>query len=241
MHRIHRGEHPVAVMTIKRDPLTKAYLYTNAIRTFPVKAGEVWGCADAIFVCGDLEGESRLGEVLQEYPCDMMYVDPPWGAGVASTYRTKAGVQRRQVNANNLYERIVEPARSRRQLAYVETGIRQRKWLVSLLKDLGARVTVWDTTYYGNKPSVLAAADWRPEPTALPDFTGLDDEHTPVVAIKAHQPSRVLDPCGGRGLTARAAWEVGASSLLHELSPYRMAEALKSMRALTGEEPYRLS
>ena len=228
-------------MNIRRDPQTKAYLYTNAIKEFPVKAGEVWGCANAIFVCGDLEEDSRLEDVLTDYPCDMMYVDPPWGAGVASTYRTKAGVQRRQVNANNLYQRIVEPARVRQQLAYVETGIRQRKWLLGLLNDLGAQVTVWDTTYYGNKPSVLAAADWRPEPTGLPNFTGLDDEDTPLVAIKAHKPGRVLDPCGGRGLTARAAWQAGTASLLHELSPYRMAEALKAMLALTGEQPYRLS
>lgn len=220
-----------------------SWRYSGAIDRFPVAVGDVWR-ADVdglphIFACGDLEGITPLHALLGKYGPQLMYVDPPFNAGVARTYRTKAGVESRRVDIVDLWTAVLSPASQYRLLAYVETGQAQREALHLLAGEMGGAVTGdWDITYYRTKPAALVAVDFRPVPsTDHPDFTGMDDEHTPLAALEWHGQGRVVDPCAGRGLTARAAAQAGWASISHELSPYRLAEALESFKQMTGVTP----
>jgi hypothetical protein len=51
----------------------------------------------------------------------------------------------------------------------------------------------------------------------------------------------VVDPCAGRGLTARAAYLAGWESDNNELNPLRVSAALARMERLTGERPVRIT
>jgi len=222
-----------------------SWRYTGAIDKFPVVEGDVWAvdtrAGQHFFVCGDLEGGTPLFDVLKGNRPHLMYVDPPYNSGVARSYRTKAGVDVRAVDIVELWSAALGPAAQYRILAYVETGVAQREALRRLGVEMGAVVSGdWDITYYRKKPAALLAIDFRLDPDeGHPDFAGMDDEHTPLAALKYHQTGRVLDPCAGRGLTARAAFEAGWESVSHELSPFRLAEALKQFSLISGATPYR--
>lgn len=219
--------------------------YTNKHLEIPVAPGETWKVGNHLFVCGDIEGRSTLNTVLEQTPPTLIYADPPWGAGLARSYRTKAGVDNgsgRPVDYNALIHSLISPARQAQTVAYVENGVRQEKALLNTLRSMGAEITGrWDITYYGTKPAILVAADFRESPAAdHPDFNGLDDGDTPRVAL-CHRPiGTVLDPCAGRGLTARSAETAGWKSVNHELSPYRLAEAIASIASMTGLTPERV-
>ena len=100
-----------------------------------------------------------------------------------------------------------------------------------LIVSMGGTVGMtWPITYYRTKPCVVIAADFRANPVFdYPNLTGLDDDFTPGKVMEKYRPNLILDTCAGRGLTARTAESLGIGSLTHELSPYRMAEAIKSL------------
>lgn len=221
--------------------------YGDAHDTYPVASGEVWQVGDHWFVCGDLEEDRHLEAVFSHAPQPtLMYVDPPWNSGNARSFRTKAGVdgqQGRTVDMRNLLRHVLAPAKTLRLLAFVETGRRDEGGLRNVINDMGGVPGErWDITYYRSKPAVLMAADFRPNPTPdYPDFSGVDDEHTPTVALNAYPTGCVIDTCGGRGLTARTAHHNGWASISHELSPYRMAEAIQSVASLNhNHQPTRI-
>lgn len=225
--------------------LDGSWRYTGAVERFPVVAGDVWqadtGLGRHLFVCGDLEEQTPLYSVLTEAVPQLMYVDPPYNSGVASSYRTKAGVSRRRVPIPHLWASTFASAAQYRILAYVETGVAQRPELRKLAVEMGAVISGdWDITYYRKNPAVLIAVDFRSAWSEdHPDFTGLDDMDTPLVALKHHAAGVVVDPCAGRGLTSRAAFEAGWESVSHELSPFRLAEALEQFTQISGVIPYR--
>ena len=212
--------------------------YSGKHKSFPVEAGDIWQVGEHLFICGDIEGSTRIDEVIMADPPTLVYADPPWGAGLARSYRTKAGVDNgagRSVDFHNLIQSLLIPAKAYKTIAYVENGVREERVLKEILLGMGAKITgQWAITYYKTKPAVLYAADFRDNPiNDHPDFTGLDDEHTPAVALRNREKGVVLDPCAGRGLTARTAQMLGWKSINHELSPFRMAEALDSMKRMT--------
>lgn len=223
-----------------------AWRYSGAHDKWPVEPGDVWvfdtGLARHWFACGDLEGVTPLSALLDKLTPTLVYVDPPYNAGLARGYRTKAGVDNgpgRKVDIHSLWEAVLRPAKHFGLVAYVETGQGQQAALEAAINAMGGQVgAAWEITYYRDKPASLVAADFRARPSFdYPEFTGLDDEDTPTVALSRHPRGLVLDPCAGRGLTARAAFMQDWESLSHELSPYRTAEAINHFHRLTGIEP----
>jgi len=220
-----------------------SWRYSGKHKDIPVQPGDIWRVGEHIFVCGDIEGDqasSPLSTLLKSHPPTLIYADPPWGSGLARSYRTKAGSDNgsgRAVDFPNLIRSLLLPAKTYKTVAYVENGVREERVLKETLIEMGATITGhWNTTYYKTKPAILYAADFRPVPqTDHPDFTGVDDEYTPLMALRHHPVGTVLDPCAGRGLTARTAQTLGWKSINHELSPYRMAEALDSIFRMTDQ------
>lgn len=221
------------------------WTYSGAHKDYPVKAGETWTCGNHTLVCGDLEGETPLWQKLKTMTPDLVYVDPPWNSGNARSFRTKAGVDGesgRTVDLSNLLKVVLTPSATSKILTFIETGKKEQNIVKGIIAEMGGTVgATWNITYYRKNPCILIAADFRPTPfDDYPEFEGLDDEDTPDVAIEHYKPSLVLDPCGGRGGTATAAEIVGVASLTNELSPYRMAEALKKLHVATGIAPTRV-
>ncbi len=223
--------------------------YNKAHEKYPVVNGEVWMVGKHGFVCGDLEEQNRLEQTVVQMwggKRGLMYVDPPWTKSLAAGFRTKAGVEKRSVDLNNLFWQILEPAQQMQTLAVMEGGNGERDRAIDMAESMGAHVgNVWDITYYKKKPCFILVADFRDQRTDdYPDLTGMDDEDTPR-AVLQHYSSQyqeqqlVVDPCGGRGLTTRTAEECGWVATTLELSPYRMAEAIdsvvKKIKKDTGE------
>lgn len=225
--------------------------YSGKHTDYPVEPGDVWIVGRHRFVCGDMEADPqpwRDADVFtREIAC--VYADTPYTAGLARSYRTKAGVDGgpgRTVDYDHLIARFVAAAQDARTVAYVETGVKSGDKVADVGARLGAEITGrWNITFYKTKPAVLLAVDFRDDPADdHPDFEGVDDDHTPLLAIehwKRRQPyGFILDPCSGRGLTARSAQQAGYQSVNIELSPFRMAEALHSVAQLAGITPERI-
>jgi hypothetical protein len=216
--------------------------YTGAHDLYPVQQGQIWKVGDHVLACGDLQGDTPLAQAItiaeeMHGPIGLMYVDPPWNNGNARSFRTKAGADGPEgghaVDILELITAVITPAAERNILAFMEGGNRELAKMHKHLQSMGAITTDWPITYYRTKPCFVMACDFRLTPAQdYPDLAGLDDDDTPssVLANYGHATNRlVIDPCAGRGLTARSAQNNGWASITHELSPYRMAEAMKSL------------
>lgn len=222
--------------------MPKVWDYSGAIYDYPVEPGDVWQQGDHIFICGDLEGESPLDEILDANPLTLLYVDPPWGNSMATSYRTKAradGDKGRPARLEHLLPEVIRPAARFGLDAYIETGIKEQDTVETAIRSLGGTVTgVHNITYYYKHPGLLVGATFNQDEEHVGiSFDGLDDDDTPTHAMTHYGTGCVLDTCAGRGLTARSAQVRGWRSINHELSPYRMAEAMKSVQQLSGLEP----
>jgi len=224
-----------------------SYKYTNKHELYPVEVHDIWKVGNHYFLCSDAEDTATnnqlLKELLKEQPPTLMYADPPWGESNAATFRTKAGVDRGIKNYDLLIESFLTPAIENNLLCYMENGRKWEQRAVNIVGKIGGQVTgSWEITYYRNKPCVLIAADFRETPESdHPEFSGLDDEDTPTLALQSRPVGTVYDPCSGRGLTARSAEKQGWHSVNRELSVWRMAEAMHSVSQLNGLEPERIS
>ncbi len=220
--------------------------YSGKHELYPVETHDIWKVGSHHFVCCDAENnltnDRLLGELLNNHPPTLMYADPPWGESNAATFRTKAGVGTGLKDYEFLLQNFLFPAMKRGLVCYMENGLRWQQRAIDVIKGLGGTVSgSWDITYYGKKPCILLAADFRDNPiNDHPNFTGLDDEDTPNLALKSQPIGTVYDPCSGRGLTARTAEKRKWASINRELSPYRIAEAMHSVSILNGCVPEKI-
>lgn len=208
--------------------------YSNSIKEYPVRAGDVWSVGDRhIFVCGDLQGESRIDKVVDELKPQLMYTDPPWTNSLATGFRTKAGVdgeKGKKVNVDDLIKRILGFAKTLKVPCFIEGGCSEKDMNRRTISETGGLLhREWQIKYGKNLPCMIYFADYREHPTEdfNQEITGEDDIYTPFHVIHWYKPNYVFDPCGGRGTTAVMAGAAGCGSILHELSPYRMADAIK--------------
>ena len=73
------------------------------------------------------------------------------------------------------------------------------------------------------------------------ELNGMDDEHTPGIAIEhsSEEGDWVFDPCTGLGCTARHAQRLGRRFLGLELHPRRLANTLAQL-IIDGDEPHKI-
>lgn len=225
--------------------------YSGKHTDYPVQVGDVWKVGTHTFICADVEEDREPWRLANIDPSTIacVYADTPYTGGLARSYRTKAGVdggQGRAVNYEHLIQRFIAAAQDARTVAYVETGTKSADKVAAAAEQIGATISGrWNITFYGTKSAALLAVDFRDDAIEdHPEFEGVDDEHTPSLAIRHWALRRpdglILDPCAGRGLTARSAQHEGYQSLNVELSPFRVAEALHSVARINGETPIRM-
>ncbi len=196
--------------------------YGDSWEKYPIIEGEIWihipsGSKIAV-------GDLRHGVPEFMLGAEMVYCDPPWSKGNANSFITKAGLNTYVRDycefMDALFKRIAEICP---RVTYLEIGKQHLNDFVKRMQRLDHAVQVWPITYYRKNPCYLVRGSYRPTKY---DFTGLDDEETPLTAIKAEAPSSVADLCTGRGLTLLAAHEFGTTFYGIELNRRRLAVAI---------------
>jgi hypothetical protein len=216
---------------------------------YPVAPGQVWQVgAEHTVVCSDLLTSPLLSRTIADLkrPVTLVYTDPPWGQGLLNGFRSKAGLAKATYTWDLLYRRIMVMAAEVGAPCFMECSAAETKDGRQLTAALGQAFSTyyWPITYYRTKPAGLYYRHTAPPPDALTavdgGLDGLDDDLTPTVVLAAYQPGLVLDPCAGRGLTARtAARGTGWHSLSNELNPRRASAMLARLAAATGTHPQR--
>lgn len=177
----------------------------------------------------------------------MGYTDPPWGAGNARSFRTKAGLdgdKGRPVDFAALIQRVIfcltwavpnGPV-------WVEMGRATADDVERRLKQSWPITEVWPITYYNKNPCSLIRAAVSGPGMGAGGPGGMDDAVTPAFAIARDSApgDRVYDPCTGRGLTAVSAAQHGRVFRGSELNPRRLSVTLAKLHRLTGCAPQRI-
>lgn len=212
--------------------------YGNVWESYPIKPGEVWESqsGDKVMV-GDLTKDNvkNLCESV-----DLVYVDPPWGQGLLSGFRTKAGISEKQSFDDFLARMFRVISSVNPKYVFIEMG---NAWVDSLCRagNVSGRkvVDTYPITYNDTRPATLL--QFRGSAPSLRVYPLLekvyDDSETPRIVVESlnDKVSSVLDLCTGRGATAEAAWEHKKVFYGMELNPKRLAWVLR-----TGKEGYEM-
>ncbi len=210
---------------------------------YPVKLGDLWLCGNHEFQCNDFQNiKGWINGLFESKYADVVYCDPPWNAGNATAFRTKAGMPSKVIFGTFLRNlaRVIQDCKGN---VFLEMGVKEENEVCTVMEDAGARLLkVWEITYYKKRPCRLGMFTWREKADEIElDLDGWDEELTPYEVLRQYpKGSKVYDPCCGRGLTSRAAEKAGLKSMGLELAPRRMADALMRMEKLTGSKPLRL-
>lgn len=202
-----------------------------------------WQGQTHTFVCSDLMDSDLFDSTVRALAVrpTLLYSDPPWNQGNVNSFRTKAQLGKADHTIWELYARVLGVATTHKVPAFVEGGNREAARVQDLLP--GTVRQQWGITYYRKHPCTLHYSGSRPLPPTLARRLAQtpDDDDTPVIVMEELPPGLVLDPCAGRGLTARTAAARGWSSCTNELSPWRMSVAMYRLAEITGVQARRIS
>jgi len=200
--------------------MTAKWRYGDAWEKHPIKEGEIWTYQTSHIAVADLR--VQLPNFMQQ--ADMVYCDPPWNKGNVNSFITKAGMSSYVDDfgafMDILFERIawIDP-----KVCFLEVGKPHRCDFINRMGKIYPNVKSWDITYYKKNPCHLIRGGLTPTDY---DFTGLDEEHTPEIAIGLEMPECVADPCTGKGLTLLAAHKHKIRFVGTELNRRRLAVAI---------------
>lgn len=167
----------------------------------------------------------------------VVYSDPPWGEGNLRYWRTAAGdsLRPRWEDFRGQWCASVAAAIEPGAPVFVEMGERWADDFVAALAAVGIVVTRRWTVQYGHppRPNVLLYAG--PVLPAGFDPSALNGPALPraCVAAVARPGTIVLDPCCGKGYTARAAVLAGMHFRGVELNAERLAVTERWLRKHT--------
>lgn len=208
--------------------------YGDAGDRIPVQPGDIWRAGPHRFGCGDLQAGAAdvFLAALGELP-KLCYTDPPWNAGLARGFRTKAGVSDGPVNFPALLDAVMLAACVTDGPIFIEGSNFERQMNIDRAEAAGLKlVHSWPITYFhkAKNQGTLFEFSWSGSPrcTDRSTFSGMDDDDTPGKAIRLclAKGELVIDYCTGRGGTCRAAAGIGRRFAGLELHPRRMAVAL---------------
>lgn len=206
------------------------FLYGDSWERHPIRDGETWAdrfTGSAVTVCDILKGIPD-----HMLPADMIYCDPPWNTGNVNSFVTKAEtggyIEDFEQFASALFDRIAEISPG---VCYLEIGKQNLDLFEREMNRLYPSVQTWEIRYYRKYPCYMVRGG---ESATGFDFTGMDDEKTPMSAILAENPRCVADLCAGRGLTAVAAHKAGIRFAGTELNRRRLAVAIDRVNKLGG-------
>jgi hypothetical protein len=233
------------------------FAYKEDDDRYNVHPGDVWQALDltgtprAILACGDIQRDTfQLAHQAAGAPrISLLYSDPPWGAGNARTFRTKAGLRDGPVDFTILAQHIAALCRLAAHYI-IEMGGRYYQHVQTILQDVTERPV---HAYRGGwgpraKPGAVARGEARYSSmryltsTELDVLDGTCDHYTPALSINAlTQPGDwIADCCTGRGLTPRSAISSGRRFVGSELNPRRVAITLQKLSNEHALQPERI-
>jgi len=195
--------------------------YGDSWEKYPIEEGETWQDPMSLskIAVSDLRNELPF-----KIKTEMIYMDSPWNKGNVNSFITKAEMSNYIDSFEDFMDCLfgqiskIDPS-----VCYLEIGKQHKENFISRLSALFPCIEEWEIRYYKKNPCYLLRAG---EDITEQDFTGLDDEVTPLKAIQAEQPLSVSDLCTGRGLTLLAAHKYGAQFVGTELNKRRLAVAI---------------
>jgi hypothetical protein len=213
-------------MPLPKTTKTK-WLYGNAWERFPIEDGEVWSAPGGSYLAvGDIRW--KLMDFM--IGADMVYTDPPWNQSNVNGFLTKAGLTTKVYNYAEFYTAYFRAVRQiNPRVCYTEIG---KEYVETFRAEMAAQfraVQTWPILYYKKNPAFLVRGSDRKIDA---DYSGIDDELLPRLAVGMELPWSVADLCTGRGGTAIAAH-------LHDV-PFRGMEVNKRRLACTIERAHEI-
>lgn len=175
---------------------------------------------------GDLASESEeLHGLMRGELADIVYSDPPWGQGNLMYWRTHNG-EKAKVDWGAFMRkfcRLVANNAKPNAHIFIEMGLRWVDDLAHEMASLGRLESRRWVVLYGSPK--LPNALWYCGPGEPVDVTGLSGVEMTTRALRsvAKPGALVLDPCCGKGMTARVAMRLGMRFAGNELNPKRLA------------------
>lgn len=211
--------------------------YGERADRFDLDRGDVWEVGPHLMAVGDLEdGDAAVFLDFAGEKPEAIITDPPWGAGNARSFRTKAmvdGDRGRPVDWTRFQESLLEIFARCSGPVFVEFGIKPEARLVELAEKFhGTFLARWNIVYYHKHPCVFLLFSFGGDFTVNGNPTGMDESDATRWALeqaKAIGCRNVFDPCMGRGQTAVLANKVGLPTLGMELNPRRMSVTLSRL------------
>lgn len=198
------------------------WLYGKSWEKFPIQPGEVWKHAESRSLISVSDLRYEMPEFM--YEAEMIYCDPPWNKGNCNCFLTKAGnddyIHDYMDFVDCLFALIysIDPV-----CCYLEIGKQYCEEFQERLSSAFTFVNKWSITYYKKHPCFLLRGGYRHIPF---DFSGMDEEKTPLMAAKIENTKSIGDLCTGRGLSLMAAHKNKKRFLGIELNKRRLAVAI---------------
>lgn len=216
--------------------------YGDAGDRWPVAIGDIWQLGQHFFCCGDLE-QSQDYDFLRHIKImpQMGIVDPPFSAGPATAFRTKAG-QPRKVDFSSFILHLFCALVGFPHIAMMAD--KQQKYYQPFLdqaRNLGyIHQSVIQMVYDRSNPCTMLLFSHEADLPDLPE--GLDDNALWPLCIEAFSKPGdwLFDPCVGRGSTALIAHGMQRRFLGMELHPRRLAVTLDRMAQAGAGKPEKI-
>lgn len=227
--------------------MTADWTYGEEGKAFPVEPGQVWRVTDRhIYVCSDFMESQQFDEWVAKTPPTLMYTDPPWGQALVNGFRTKAGKPRAMYTWQDLYRRVAAWGHQYRIPIWAEASVETHRdgaeVPFTLMAESHPHRGYVQIEYSGHKPCGLFYAGMEPvDLDLLGRLKGVYDGETPGIVMDHYEPGTVIDPCGGRGTTARRGEERGWRSITNEMNPHRMSAAMFRMGRDIDADPEQIA
>lgn len=168
---------------------------------------------------------------------DMLFIDPPWTQGNATSFYTKAEIARPVVYTDfrrALFERIGQIAP---RTCYMEMGKDGLADVIFAMRKLFPHVTFFNSTYY-HRPQNLCYIVRGGKKRPLAKLDGMDEEDAIAYICANEDYTCAGDLCMGRGLVGYHAFVNGKRFVGTELNHKRLSVLVE--RVANAGLPYRI-
>jgi len=206
----------------------KKWMYGDSWEKYPIENG--------IYKEEKTGGILKVHDILDgllpfQKQADMIYSDTPWNTGNINSFYTKADLDYRTDFKEFTQVLFSQINKIFPKVCYLEIGKQNYQVFEEELKRLFPVVQSWDIVYYKKNPMKLLRGGYDHQDF---DFTGIDDEETPTLAIKNEKFDCILDFCVGRGNTAVSAFKAGKRFIGTDLNKRRIANGIEKIAKLGG-------
>jgi len=183
-----------------------------------------------------------LGDLLQGQKVDIFYSDPPWGQGLLNYFQTlntkQTGAERKMIDNDCFIRTFFDLARrTAKDLILVEYGEKWADQIQTVARSVGlqshgiakgrygskSKWHVMDLHIFSKSGDVVLPKGYLESMRERSSF----DFITTALKPFAEPGYVILDPCCGKGLTARAARHYGMTFLGNEINLKRLRNTMK--------------